>query len=74
MLDREPAISDRMVFSLRGERAGDGALHPGIPGREPTAAKARQEIRAVEATALGNGGGIWLKTKNVTIIGLTLSI
>ena len=46
-----------------------GALHEGIPGREPSAAKARQEIEAVGATALGSGGRTWLKAKNVTIIG-----
>jgi hypothetical protein len=41
----------------------------GIPSREPSAAKARLEIGGVETTALGSGGGTWLKTKLVTIIG-----
>jgi|HubBroStandDraft_2_1064218.scaffolds.fasta_scaffold1105961_2 hypothetical protein len=40
-----------------------------IASRQPGAAKARHEIGAVEATALGRGGGRWSKTKNVTIIG-----
>jgi hypothetical protein len=39
-----------------------------IASRQPGAAKARQEIGAVEATAFGSGRGIWSKTKNVTII------
>jgi hypothetical protein len=40
-----------------------------IASREPRATKARQEIGEVETTALGGGGGTWLKAKNVTIIG-----
>jgi hypothetical protein len=39
------------------------------PRPAPTSAKARQEIGAVEAIALGSRGGEWLKTKNVIIIG-----
>jgi hypothetical protein len=50
-----------------------GKITFAIPDREPTARKARQEIGEIEATALGSGGGIWLKTKNVTIIGLTFA-
>jgi len=48
---------------------GDGAVHAGIPGRDPFATKARQEIGEIETTAIRSAGGIWLKTKNVTIIG-----
>ena len=46
-----------------------GHLHTGIPGCEPTAMKPRQKIGAVETTAPGSRGGIWLKTKHVIIIG-----
>jgi hypothetical protein len=46
-----------------------GKITFAIPVREPTAAKARLGIGEIEATALGSGGGIWLKTNNVTIIG-----
>ena len=35
--------------------------------------KPRQKIGAVETTAPGSRGGIWLKTKHVIIIGRTLS-
>ena len=66
------ARADDGVVAVGQRGAGDGTLHAGIPGRESAAPKARQEIGAVEATAPGNGGGIWLKNKNVTIIGPTL--
>ena len=39
-----------------------------IASRQQGAAKAWQEIGAVEATALGRGGGIWSKTENVIIM------
>jgi hypothetical protein len=68
-----PDKSARQASWRAGSGTGDGALHVGVPGREPTATKARKEIGAIETTALGNNGGIWLKTKHVTILGLTLS-
>ena len=62
-------------FVAVGKRGtGDGALHAGIAGRESAPAKAREEIGAVEATALGSGGRTRLNTKNVIIIGPTLSL
>ena len=67
------AGADDGVIAVGKRGTGDGTLHAGIPGSQPAAAKARQEIGAVEATALGGGGGTWLKIKNVTIIGPTLS-
>ena len=65
--------ADDSVVAVGKRGTSDGALHAGIPGREPTTTKTRQEIGAVEATALGSRGGICLKTKNVIFLGLTLS-
>ena len=67
------AGADDGVIAVGKRGTGDGPLYASIPGREPIAAQARQEIGAVEATALGGGGGTWLRIKNVTIIGPTLS-
>ena len=63
------AGADDGVVAVGQRGTGDGPLHVSISGGEPTATKARQEIGEVEAIALGSGGGTWLKTKNVTIIG-----
>ena len=68
------AGADDGVIAVGKRGTGDGPLYASIPGREPIAAQARQEIGAVEATALGGGGGTWLRIKNVTIIGPTLSL
>ena len=70
---QSPDSCGRPVHCVGKQGTGEGVLRADLPGREPTATKARQEIGAVEATALGSRGGICLKTKNVIFLGLTLS-
>jgi hypothetical protein len=55
--------------------AEDGAWEPLLArdaGGRPDEAKLGKEVGKAEATAFENGGREYLKTKNVTFLGLTL--
>jgi hypothetical protein len=65
---QSPDSCGRPFHCVGKQGTGEGVLRADLPGREPTATKARQEIGAVEATALGSAGEERLKTKCVTIM------